>query len=320
MLPVDVLYNRLPSPSLRRWVESVSLVERLSGRASTLAVSLCNADGRFLGEWRATKGDSIALSIPPASAEEFAIQKISHSRAPAVVTWEAEGRPATSKALTGRGGGFPPPVRGALVEDKKSWGEPLKNRRLRDVAQRVCDECGLSLKYVAKANPLIPYISRYNETGFHLIDRFCRVNALVVRATSGEVTILSAQARDDKSPPMSVSLLMDGVIGITQSDVVSPRSVRSARLDPRSASTVRLAYGDGEGPDVDLPYDADAAESLYLAAVAECRVATVDVVPVAGITAGSIIDISGVGLREVAEMRYSRTGDAERMSLMVRAL
>lgn len=320
MLPVDVLYNRLPSPSLRRWVESVSLVEQLSGRASTLSVSLCNADGRFLGDWRATKGDSIALSIPPASAEEFAIQKISHSRAPAVVTWEAEGRPATSKAPTGRGGGFPPPVRGAFVEDKRSWGEPLKNRRLRDVAQRVCDECGLSLKYVAKANPLIPYISRYNETGFHLLDRFCRVNALAVRATSGEVTILSTRAREDKSPPVSVSLSLDKVTGLTQSDTVSPRSVRSARLDPRSASTVRLVYGDGEGPDVDLPYDADAARSLYLAAVAECRMATVDIVPTAGITAGSIVDISGVGLREVVEMRYSRTGDVERMSLMVRAI
>lgn len=318
MIPLDVLYNRLPSPSLRAWVESVSLVERRDGKASTLTVSLCNADGRFLGPWRATKGDSLSLSRPPAAPDVYAIKKISVRRSPAVVTWEAEGRPATTKAPRDRGRGTPPPSSGAFVEDKKSWDAAMENVRLRSLAERVCAECGLSLKYVAKKNPVIRYVARYNETGFHLLDRYCRMFALTLRATAGSVTILAAQSREDKSPTKSVALAMDGVEELSESQDMAARSVRSARLDPRSAQPVRFSAGDGDGTDIDVHYDAQAAADIYAATVAAARVAVVDIVPRADIVAGSIVDISGLGLREVTEMRYTRTGDAERMSLTVR--
>lgn len=318
MIPLDVLYNRLSSPSLRAWVESVSLVERRDGRASTLTVSLCNADGRFLGPWRATKGDSLSLSRPPAAPDVYAIKKISVRRSPAVVTWEAEGRPATTQAPRDRGRGTPPPPSGAFVEDKKSWEVPVENIRLRELAARVCSECGLSLKYVAKKNPTIKYAARYNETGFHLLDRYCRMFALALRATAGSVTILAVQSREDKSPPKSVALAMDGVEELSESQDMAARSVRSARLDPRSAQPVRFSSGDGDGTDIDVRYDAEAADDIYAASVAAARAAVVDILPRADIVAGSIVDIAGLGLREVTEMRYTRTGDAERMSITVR--
>ena len=320
MIPLDVLYNRLASPSLRAWVESVSLVERRDGRASTLTVSLCNADGRFIGPWRATKGDSLSLSRPPAAPDVYAIKKISVRRSPAVVTWEAEGRPATTKAPSDRGRGTPPPSSGAFVEDKKSWDSPVENIRLRDLAARVCAECGLALKYVAKKNPAIKYIARYNETGFHLLDRYCRMFSLTLRATAGSVTILAVQSREDKSPPKSVALAMDGVEELSESQDMAARSVRSARLDPRSAQPVRYSAGDGDGTDIDVRYDAQAAADIYAAAVAAARVAVVDIVPRVDIVAGSVVDIAGLGLREVTEMRYTRTGDAERMSITVKSV
>lgn len=320
MIPLEVLYNRLPSPSLGAWVESVELVERRDGKASTLTVALCNADGRFLGPWRATKGDSLSLSRPPSAPDVYAIKKISVRRSPAVVTWEAEGRPATTKAPSGRGRGTPPPDGGALVEDKKSWEAAAENIRLRDLAERVCSECGLVLKYVARKNPTIKYVARYNETGFHLLDRYCRMFALTLRATSGSVTILAVQSREDKSPPKSVALAMNGVEELAESQDMAARSVRSARLDPRSAQPVRFSAGDGDGTDIDVRYDAQAAADIYAASVAAARVAVVDIVPRADIVAGSVVDIQGLGLREVVEMRYTRTGDAERMSLTVRSM
>ena len=318
MIALDVLYNRLDSPSLLPWIESVTLTERRSGRASTLTVSLCNSDGRFLGQWRATKGDSLALSVPPAAPDIYAIKKISVRRSPAVVTWEAEGRPATSKAPKDRGRGTPPPSSGALVEDKKSWDTALEGVTLRALAEKVCAECGLSLKYCAKKNPKISYVARYNETGFHLLDRYCRMYAMTLRATAGAVTITATQARQDKSPPASVRIPMDSVEELASSEDMAARSVRSARLDPRSANAVRYSSGDGDGTDMDLPYDANAAADIYAAAVAGAKSATVDIVPRAGIVAGSVVNIDGVGLREVLEMRYTRTGDSERMTLTVR--
>lgn len=320
MIPVDILYNRLKVPSLLPWLESVELVERRAGKASTLSVTLCNADGRFLGPWRATRGDSLAVSIPPAAPDVYAIKKISYKRAPMTVTWEAEGRPATSQAPRDRGRGTPPPSAGALVEDKKSWDEPLRNIKLRDLAAKVCSECGLSLSYAARANPVLAYVARYNETGFHLLSRFCRGYSLTLRATAGNVTILAEQARQDSSPPAQVALAGDAMLSLAASDGTPPRSVRSARLDPHSARAVRFSAGDGIGTDVDLGYDADAAESIYAAEVAAASSATVEIVPRAGIVAGSIVDIAGVGLRQVLELRYTRTGDAERMALTVRPI
>ena len=320
MIRLDLLYNRLPSPSLLVWAESISLVERQSGKASTLTVQLCNADGRFLGAWRATRGDSLAVSIPPAAPDVYAIKKISFSRSPAVVTWEAEGRPATTAAPPDRGRGTPPPVHGALVEDKKSWPEAMKDVRLRDIAQRVCAECGLSLAYTAKSNPVIGYLARYNETGFHLLDRLCRRFALTLRATAGAVAILAMQTREDKSPPSAIDIAWPQVESLSESRSMQARSVRSARLDPRSAEPVRYSAGDGDGVDIDLSYDAEAAQALYAAAVAGTVAADVDIVPQAGVVPGCVLNIGGVGLREVVEMRYTRTGDAERMSVTVRAM
>lgn len=320
MIPLTVLYNRLSVPTLDAWIESVQLVDRLSGGPSTLSVTLCNADGRFLSSWRATRGDSIALSIPPAAPDVYAIRKISFSRAPALVTWEAEGRPATSRIPAGHGNGVTPPAHGALVEDRRSWDEPVTGKRLRDIAQQVCDECGLRLDYVARQNPVISYLARYNQTGFALLDRLCRRFALALRATADRVVIVALQAREDKSPPSSVVVPVTRIETLAESESTTPRSVRSARLDPRSARAVRYKSGDGDGTDIDLTYDAESAGEIYAAAVAESTLAVLDVVPTVGIAAGSVVDVSGLGLREVVEMRYSRTGDAERMSLTVRAV
>ena len=318
MIEFDVLYNRLSVPSLRKWVESVALVERSGGNASTLTLQLCNVDGRFLGPWRATKGDSIALSIPPASVSTFSITKIGANRSPAVVTWEAEGRPATTSAPTGRGKGTPPPSSGAIVEDKRSWDAPLKAARIKDIALRVCAECGLSLKYTASNNPVISYVARYNETGFHLLSRLCRRYALSVRASAGAVIITADRSSADSSPPASIRLSMSEIKGLSQAQDMKAKSVRSARLDPRGDKPVRMSAGDGDGTDIDLDYDADDATALYATAVASADQATVDIVPRPGIVPGSIVDIEGVGLREVVEMRYNRTGDTESMSLTVR--
>lgn len=318
MIPIKILYNKLESLSLMPWIESVNLVERASGKASTLTLKLCNADGRFLSLWAATKGDSIAAGISPAEPDNYAIRKISAAPAPSVVTWEAEGRPTTSKKPKNRGGGSPPPTKGAIVSDKLSWDAPLTNRRLKSIAERVCDECGLTLKYVAKSNPVISYVARYNETGFHLIERLCRRYALTVRANSDTVTILAAQTTKDAKPPAKVQISSASIKKLSTSDSTVPRSIKSARLDPRSGDSVRHSSGDGDGEDIDFDFDADDAGAIYAAHVSAASSTVVDIVPRSGITAGSVVDIADIGLREVIEMRYNRTGDSESMSLTVR--
>lgn len=320
MIDFDVVYNKLDSPSLLPYLESADLVEVTAGRASTLKLSLCNADGRFTGSWQATKGDSIALRMPPAGLMTFAIKKISVQASPRVVTWEAEARPSVSKTPSGRGSGSPPPSSGAIVSDKKSWTDgPLKNKTLKEIAEKVCSECGLSLKYCAKNNPKIGYIARYNETGFHLLSRLASRHGLGVRASAGTVSIIGAQRSEDTSPPASIEFPVNKIISLSRVDDVKPAAVKSARLDPRSDKAVKYSSGDGDGTVIALDFDAESAGDIYNADVASGQAAQMQVIPTVGVVAGSVLNIAGYGLREVTEMRYTRSGDAETMTILTRA-
>ena len=320
MIDFDVVYNKLDSPSLLPYLESASLVEVTAGKASTLSLSLCNADGRFTGTWAATKGDSISLRMPPAGLMTFAIKKISVQASPRVVTWEAEARPSVSKSPSGRGSGSPPPSDGAVVSDKRSWSDgPLKNKSLKEIAQRVCSECGLTLKYCAKENPNIEYLARYNETGFQLLTRLARRFGLCVRASAGSLSIIGAQRSGDSSPPVSISFNVENIESVQTVSDVSPASVKSARLDPRSGESLRFSSGDGDGVVESLNFDADGAADIYDASVASGQAGQMQIVPTAGIVAGSVLNIPGYGLREVTEMRYNRTGDGETMTILTRA-
>lgn len=319
MIDIDVVYNKLDSPSLLPYLESAALVEVTAGKASTLNLSLCNADGRFTGSWQATKGDSISIRMKPAGLLTFAIKKITVQASPRVVTWEAEARPSVSKSPSGRGSGSPPPSSGAIVSDKKSWDEQLKNKTLKEIAQRVCGECGLTLKYCAKSNPKIEYVARYNESGFHLCDRLARRFGLCVRASAGTLSIIGAQRSEDASPPASVSFPVNKIISLAKVDDVKPASVKSARLDPRSGEAVRKSAGDGDGVVDGYDFDLDDAGAIYDASVASGQAAELQIVPTAGIVAGTVLDIAGYGLREVTEMRYNRTGDTETMTILTRA-
>jgi len=320
MIDFDVLYNKLDCPSLLPYLESAELVDVAAGRASTLRLSLCNIDGRFSGSWRGTKGDSISLKMPPAGSVTFAISKITIQAAPRVVVWEAEARPSVSRAPADRGSGSPPPKSGAVVSDKLSWKDgPLKGKTLKDIALRVCGECGLTLKYCARDNPIYPYVSRHDETGFHLLTRLARRFGLCVRASAGTLAIIGAQRSGDTQPPASIPFPRSKILSLSSVSDVSPASVKSARLDPRSGKAVRKSAGDGDGTNILLDFDAASAEAIYSADVASGQATQIQIVPTSGICAGSILDIEGSGLREVTEVRYNRAGDSESMTLITRA-
>jgi hypothetical protein len=319
MIPLRITYNTLDTTrSLLPYMESVALNDVRAGRASTLTLTLNNADGRFTGAWRGTKGDSIAVEMPPASTERYAIKTISVRQSPRLVVWEAEARPATTKAVAGRGSGSPPPKSGAIVSEKKSWDKYRKNVTLKAVAGEVCSECGLMLKYCAKPNPEFSYVSRYNETGFHLINRLARSYGLDVRATAGELIIMGGVPKTEKSPvkPISVELAQVQSFGTAQE--VSASSVQSGRLDPRKAAPVRHSAGDGDGVSDDADYDLDDASAIYDATRASAQSSEVTIIPRAGVVSGCVVQIADFGLREVTQMRYTRTGDAETMTLTTR--
>lgn len=319
MIALDLLYNRLSEPSLLAYIESVEYTDRAKSAASDLVVKLCNADGRFLRGWAASLGDSLSLRFGPAVAESMAIRSVGVERVPRVVTWSCRSVAAASRAVKGRGGGSPPPSSGALVENKASW-DTLRSVSLSGVARRVCEECGLSLRYAVKVDPVIPIVARYRETGFHLLERLCRMYGLGIRATADAVQIVARPSSRStaETAPQSVISLPDSVILSLQNVASLPaRCIQSARRDPRSGDVLRTSSGEGDGAPVALDFDALSGNAIYDAALLDAAAAEISVVPDARIVAGVLVRTS-FGLREVIEMRYNRTGDAESMRLLTK--
>lgn len=317
MLSFDVLYNRL-SASLLPYLESVEYVDTLGKDPSTLAVTLCNADGRFTREWSCTQGDSLSLRFGAATPDPFAISEVSVEAVPRLVTWRASARPATIKAPAGRGKGASPPSSGALISDKRSWDSYTSTVTLREVAQRVCAECGLALQYSAKTNPRLLRVVRFRESGYHLLERLCRMHGLSVRATAARVQIVARPGTPDAPAQNVVDVPSDAIISIQNTEALRVSRIQSARRDPYTNRVERVSYGDGDGGVVSLGYSIADAASIYDEAILDALAGGLTVYPDARYVAGAVLKIPGLGLRVVTEMRYTRTGDSEQMTLSTR--
>lgn len=317
MLSFDVLYNRL-SASLLPYLESVEYVDTLGKDPSTLAVTLCNADGRFTREWSCTQGDSLSLRFGAATPDPFAISEVSVEAVPRLVTWRASARPATIKAPSGRGKGTSPPSSGALISDKRSWDSYTSTVTLREVAQRVCAECGLALQYSAKNNPRLLRVVRFRESGYHLLERLCRMHGLSVRATAARVQIVARPGTPDAPAQNVVDVPSNAIISMQNTEALKVSRIQSARRDPYTNRVERVSYGDGDGGVVSLGYSIADAASIYDEAILDALAGGLTVYPDARYVAGAVLKIPGLGLRVVTEMRYTRTGDSEQMTLSTR--
>lgn len=316
MIPLDLLYNGLSDKSILGFVESLEYTDRARSGESSLVVKLCNADGRFTGNWSASLGDGLSLRFGAASPEMMAIQKIGVEHRPRLVTWSAKCVPSASRAVQGRGAGTPPPASGAFVTDKKSW-DAVENITLQAIAVRVCAECGLSLSYLAKQNPTLPRTVRLRETGYHFLERLCRRYGLGIRAKADAVQIVARPSSSGDSPQGVLSLDESLVVSLQDVEALPARCIKSARRDPRSGTVLRSFAGDGDGAPVGLDFDALDADSIYTEAQLQAAACELSVVPDARFVAGALLS-TPYGLREVVEMRYTRTGDSESMLLITR--
>lgn len=318
MIKLDVIYNAL-NASVLPYVEGIEYVDVMAGKPSELRVSLCNADGRFTSSaWRASCGDSLSLHWGDAQPEPLAISGIGLERTPRLVIWAARSIPVTTSSPAGRGGGTPPPSAGAFVDSRKSW-DTVHNTSIKSVAQVVCRECGMQLRYLAKHDPKLPQVARYNESGYHLLERLCRRYGLGLRSTASEVQIIARPATSSADAPAQavIDLPENRIISLQNVDSLPARSVNSVRRDPRSGAVVRRSVGSGDGAAIGLFYDIEDSE-IYDEAALDAQASQMSVYPDDRLTAGSLIKTS-YGLRVVTEMHYTRTGDAETMELLTRA-
>lgn len=319
MLALSIAYNKLTEGSLLRYAESISLTERLGGKASELAIALCDVDGRFsVGTYKAVKGDALSVGLGSVQPEQYSIDSIAVQMQPRVVTWNCTARPRTTSAPANRGNGTKPPDGGAIVDSKKSWATK-QNVTLRAICGEVCSECGLKLDYRPKNDPKLSMVARYNETGFNLVSRLCRRYGFGVRATADRLIVLAATVKGDSSPPAEMQIPKTAIKSLQFDTKIKPQKVESARYDPRSQKTIEHSAGDGDGAESAFDFDVDDAGAVFDFSALASNVSSVDVLPDARYVAGAVVSIDGVGTYQIKEMHYTRSGTEESMSLTLKA-
>lgn len=317
MLELEVKYNRLDA-DISRFVESLNLVERIGREAGTLDVTLCNADGRFTRDWQATQGDSLSVKLGTIPAEPYSIMSVTVSTSPKTVTWQCKARPATTKSPSGRGSGSHPPAKGAVVDTKLSWPS-IASITLSGLLAKVCGECGLKSRFCPKKDPKLTNVVRYNESGWHLLDRYARASGYSLRATATTVSIIAPKQSGNAGTQTDVSVPMSAILALGSAQGMKPAKVQSRRYDPRSAKTVEASAGDGDGDELGFDFDIDDASSLYDDIMLSKLAQTLTVIPDARYVAGAVLSVDGIGRLQVTQMTYSRTGDAETMQLSTRS-
>ena len=318
MLPVVLSYNRLAA-DLLPMCEAITLTERLSGKASTLVVSLNNSDGRFTGTWAATKGDSLSISLGAAAPEQYSIDRVTVNHWPRVVQWSCSARPRTTSAPSGRGKGSPPPSTGAIIDSKKSWPN-IPAITFRALCAKVCAECGLILKYTAQKDPNLANVVRFNETGWALITRYAKKYSLGVHGSADAITITAPKPSESTIPPAAFIVTFFNVETLANAKDMQPQKVVSARFDPRLQKSIKFeSGGDGDGQEIDVSFDADDPVAIYSESVRSAQAEQVSIIPDARAVAGAVVSIDTLGTYVITEMIYSRSGDNERMSIKTRA-
>lgn len=317
MLELTVTYNRLAA-DISRFVESLSLTERIGREAGTLDVTLCNADGRFTRDWQATQGDSLSLKLGTIPSEPYSITSVTVSTLPKTVTWQCKARPATTKSPAGRGSGTKPPAKGAVVDTRLSWPS-IASITLSGLLAKVCGECGLKSRFCPKKDPKLTNVVRYNESGWHLLDRYARSSGYSLRATADTISIIAPKQSGNAGTQTDVSLPMSAILALGSAQGMKPAKVQSRRYDPRSAKTVEASAGDGDGDELGFDFDIDDASSLYDDIMLSKLAQTLTVIPDARYVAGAVLSVDGIGRLQVTQMIYSRTGDAETMQISTRS-
>lgn len=316
MIDVKLQYNKLAC-DLMPFCENIQYTDRKSGSASTLNIVLNNADGRFLRNWAATKGDGITLNFGQAGGITFSVDKITTSFKPSVVTWNCSSRPRTTTTINSRGAGTPPPQHGAIVDEKKTR-DTLTNIKFSELLKLIAGECGLKAVYLPKNDPILSYVAQYRESGYDLLTRYAKRYGLELRATA---TALQIIARSGQNLPLqeTFELGRDNIKGVAQNAEIVPKNAVFSRFNPKTGELDAASVGDGVGADADINGILDDVNSVYDQINLSSALTGLDIIPTFKAVAGSLIKIENT-IVEVLEMTYNRTGDSETQSLRTRII
>jgi phage protein D len=319
MLDLTITYNRLDA-EISRFAESLTLTERIGKAAGTLDITLCNADGRFTRDWAATKGDSLSVKLGDIPAEPYSIESVAVSSSPRTVTWQCKARPATTKAPSGRGSGSPPPKSGAIIDTRASWPS-IASITLSGLLSKVCAECGLKAQYCPKKDVKLTNVVRYNESGWHLLERYAKKSGYSLRATATKVSIIAPKQSDNGgAPQVTVDITSSSIESLGNVDGIKPAKVQSRSYDPRSAEVVTSSAGDGDGSDIGVDFTLDDAVGLYEDIALSQGVHTLTVIPDSRYVAGAILGVVGASRMQITQMTYTRSADGETMQVEARAI
>lgn len=276
-----------------------------AGKKDDISIDLKDDHGRWHGDWLPTKGDSISCAIvldgERLQCGTFAIDDISCSGFPNVCSIAASSAPRRQTSTSSKGNA----PKGGAINEKRTRN--FASLTLRELAQKVCDECGLKLQYLPEKEFVFPHSSQQNESGYTFINRLSWSRGCGLKCTPDRMTIIPYRSVDSGDITTKIDLSVADVTSWSFSSQAATviQKVTVSYYDPKKRQTITVTETDKE-----IDNGAHKRINRQCGDVAEARdlaksyLRTANVAEVEGsitlpgrldIVAGVVINLSGFG-------------------------
>ncbi len=182
---------------------SWSYVDRESGQADEISLTLKDETGKWAGSWKPDGGESVKMYLssgPVGSAGiglycgKFYVDNQRVSGAPRVYTMRAVSIPLNK------------PVR--KLSRTKAW----ESTTLRSIAQTITDEAGLELLFDSEDDPSYTRCDQKAESDLKFLTRLCGDAGLSVKVTDSQLVIFDQQAYETKDPVLTIQVGVSDIL------------------------------------------------------------------------------------------------------------
>lgn len=225
---------------------SFTYTDNAAGVKDDVRLSLRDTARKWGGDWLPVKGDALECSIEFCGRRldcgSFVIDTITASAPPHVVAISASSAPRRTSKTGSKGSA---PTGGAINEPRF---RNFERSNLYDLARKIADEAGLTLKYLPESRPEFAHSTQDNETGYAFIRRLAEARGFGVKTTPDALIIMEHKKIDAAEPAQIVDICENDVASwsMTTEAAQAVSAVIVSFYDPKTRKTYKFEQKDDD--------------------------------------------------------------------------
>ena len=179
--------------------------DKESGEADEISITLKDNTGKWAGTWKPNGGEHIRAFILPGDVDKakktlpcgkFFVDDLSTSGG-------SSGRTFTMKAVS---------IPLDKVCRRKVKSQSWNRSYLKDIAEKIAKESGMSLLWDSDENPKYDRLTQKRESDLKFLSRLCEDAGLSIKVTDGKIVIFSQKKYESEKPVMTVTPGMSDIM------------------------------------------------------------------------------------------------------------